>query len=277
MRVGRNGTAPPEKPHGHDSRTGDANVWSTWPVKRIEDPAAVTWLEDDAKAPIFAGIEPSGYPAYARLFHAIYEAPGGSDPAGLTYDDLQRDEVTQGRSTVIGGINLDEMAVASGVSLGWTVRPPGWRRLRWQGLARRHGLIFQGTERNERLFGDVFQSGSWPASLRPPPEGSLDLEGFLRLVQLLHESCGDSQVTAHYCMLATRDWSRNLLFRGSLTSIVTLALEAEVCSSPQNWWSEDRSWVVYTDWDLTTTTVCGPDVLIERLVSDEFLECYRVP
>ena len=95
-------------------------------------------------------------------------------------------------------------------------------------------------------------------------------------MQLICEGCGDAQVTAHYCMLATREWSRNLLFRGPLTSMPSLALEADVWSSPQNWWAEDPSWVVYTDWDLTTTTICRSDALIERSLADECLECYRV-
>ena len=42
--------------------------------------------------------------------------------------------------------------------------------------------------------------------------------------------------------------------------------------TPSNFWPSDRSWFVYTDWDLWGTKVSGPAVLINAIRSDPNLE-----
>lgn len=57
------------------------------------------------------------------------------------------------------------------------------------------------------------------------------------------------------------------LYRGRLGDAPGLYADDRFSASPQNWWIADRSWLVYTDWDLTTTTVCGEEELIEAVVN----------
>jgi hypothetical protein len=42
--------------------------------------------------------------------------------------------------------------------------------------------------------------------------------------------------------------------------------------SPSDWWPEDRSWFVHTDWVLSATKVIGSREPIDAIVSDEHLE-----
>ncbi|WP_116209649.1 hypothetical protein [Streptomyces olivoreticuli] len=47
--------------------------------------------------------------------------------------------------------------------------------------------------------------------------------------------------------------------------------------SPSNLWPEDRSWIVYTDYDLWETKIVGPAALINALVGDTEIEAVRLP
>ena len=51
----------------------------------------------------------------------------------------------------------------------------------------------------------------------------------------------------------------------------------EVCASPSNIWPEDRSWFVYSDWDLSGTRVSGTAKLIDAVVADLKLETINYP
>src|SRR4051812_6190895 len=42
--------------------------------------------------------------------------------------------------------------------------------------------------------------------------------------------------------------------------------------SPSNFWAEDRSWALCTDYDLWGTKIVGPPVLIEALLNDTVVE-----
>ena len=47
--------------------------------------------------------------------------------------------------------------------------------------------------------------------------------------------------------------------------------------SPSNFWPEDQSWFVYTDWDRSSTKVSGNADLINRLATDPELETVSLP
>ncbi|MFH8788271.1 hypothetical protein [Streptomyces roseoverticillatus] len=47
--------------------------------------------------------------------------------------------------------------------------------------------------------------------------------------------------------------------------------------SPSNFWPEDRSWVVCTDYDLWGTKAVGPATLVKALINDTGIEAVRLP
>ena len=46
-------------------------------------------------------------------------------------------------------------------------------------------------------------------------------------------------------------------------------------STPSNLWPTDKSWFVYTDWDLMATKVSGPAELVAAIEADDELESLR--
>lgn len=71
---------------------------------------------------------------------------------------------------------------------------------------------------------------------------------------------------------------RNLHVRaGRLGDAHALYDNPEADFTPSNLWAEDRSWVVYTDYDLWATKVSGPEHLVEALLRDPEIEAVRLP
>jgi hypothetical protein len=210
-------------------------------VRRTDDYAAYQWLEEAGGKPIFAGLEPPGYPAYVRLFHVLYE-PAGREAA--TPATAQSSEA---------------------------------RRVRWAELADRLNVQFTGEERDHQFF-RASRGRGLPDYIEGVREGSLDDESYLRLTEALLAHSGNVDVVAYYCLLALKTWETPAVFEGRLDEMPSLLQSSNLRSptTPQNWWPRDRSWVVYTDWDLTTTTICASTALADRLLADDLLECTRV-
>lgn len=84
---------------------------------------------------------------------------------------------------------------------------------------------------------------------------------------------------AYYNPLMLRDTDfDNLHVRaGRLGDAELLYNNPEVEFSPSNLWTEDRSWVLCTDYDLWATKVAGPTSLVEALLNDIEIEAVRLP
>jgi len=211
-------------------------------MRRTDDHAAYHWLEEVAGKPIFAGIEPPGYPAYVRIFHALYEpaARKTATPATAQSSDASR--------------------------------------VRWSELADRLKVQFTGAEHDHRFF-HATRGRGLPDYIEGVREGSLDDESYVRLTEILLAHSGNLDIVAYYCLLALKVWDKPAVFEGRLNEMPALPQSRTLRSptTPQNWWPRDRSWVVYTDWDLTTTTICASIALADRLLADDhLLECTRV-
>jgi hypothetical protein len=119
-----------------------------------------------------------------------------------------------------------------------------------------------------------FPYSSWPATIAPPAEGSLDREQFVRLLDDLAEVSEDgygTMCTAYCSPLASGDFDHHTLFRCELRKLTEL-YDDEDLGSPNNVWPDDPTWLTYTDEDLWATKVSGGRQLIERLMADDELE-----
>ena len=63
------------------------------------------------------------------------------------------------------------------------------------------------------------------------------------------------------------------VYAGSIHDVPELAAELEV--SPSNLWPADRSWLLYTDHDLTATQVSGSRELIAAIEAHQDIETLR--
>ncbi|MEW2028938.1 hypothetical protein AB0901_00220 [Streptomyces roseifaciens] len=126
------------------------------------------------------------------------------------------------------------------------------------------------------------EDGSWPVGIRPPTEGSLDRETWSQLIEILqrYSPAGpDTCCLAYYnpLMMRTFDFDNLHVLSGRLGDAQVLYDIDEPDFSPSNLCPEDRSWIVYTDYDLWGTKVVGPTAPIDALVCDTEIEAVRLP
>jgi hypothetical protein len=253
-------------------------------VREILDPEEWKALADPAWEivgdDLSSGAAAEGWEASVGILHAMYENPDVAST--LTHDEIDRIERGAGPPKTFEptGKPLDiddvaELGVLSGVGTGASSSPGhGWERLWWAELAERLGLEL---EELRYPTGDTFPYDSWPASIQPPAESSLDLLQFERLLGHLSDWSSDGAETE--CIW----WYTGLqflvlpdllarVFRGPLREGRELYDAIGGAGSANNFWPVDKSWFVWTDFDLQGTKVSGSRGLIEALVADPELE-----
>lgn len=281
------------------------------PIDDFDDAAGrLAWLHARSHGDGSAGLHAGGWPDSIWLLHAMFERPDvppithqqwrrafdpdqpGATPtlkelrtlftgdlAGVSDDELQAvvDAARQaGRPD--GGVLVAtaEGLVDTGIPLGYTHTPtePHWRRLFWWEWSARCG----------RTLGDqAYPPGyswfneSFPVSIQPPPEGSLDELTWERLLGVLsRQSSASTAATAYYAPAAPSglrgDWA---MFAGRLSDTRNLLAGRGLACTPSNLWPDDRSWFVYTDADLMATKVSGSAALIAALMDDNHIETLR--
>jgi hypothetical protein len=285
-------------------------------VERLTDSSELDWLENgppfdepydftksgdalirrraaaEPPTPILAshtGIDAEGWEASAWILHACFE--NDILPGGLTHDDVRRIDARARRSlprprpqTV--SEHVDEamlwlLAGDGGTLVNTSCDPPagpGWVRLPWADLWLR--LSVDPRQLHGYPSHEWFSYQSWPVNLTAPCEGTLDRGQLGRLLyHLAAVSPGGEEAScvAYYGAVAVGEYDHDVLYRGALRDVPSLLDGDGPRVSPSNLWPEDRSWFVYTDWDLWGTKVSGPASLVERLENDPELEVVRLP
>lgn len=214
------------------------------------------------------------------VLHTMFEHPR-VDPR-LSHHEVHQQGFCSGSvgPLVIGGVNIDDEAVVTGIPLGRTADPgPGWARPRWSDFAIRVGAPM--ASRSYPPCCKWFPGPSWPASIRPPAVGgSLDRGALLALLEALAADTQaglSAQTTCFLVPTATRHWKKPLVFSGPLSQVADLYDDEPMVASPSNFWPADRSWFVLTDWDLLGTKVSGSSRLIEDLHCHPELEVVQFP
>lgn len=238
--------------------------WRSWLVELSSGDEGVT------------GFDAAGWEASTWVLNFMYEAPDRD--GGLTHDDVHRDAVRRGIAAplIVGSVNLDEVSTVVGNSLGMSTPDPGWFRLRWRALAERLSISL-----NENEFPPCFKwfpYKSWSANLMPPDEGSLDTACLHALVEQLVLFSPQGRATrcvAYYSPLAIGgNFDDTWMEEVNLGEVVSLVDPARGrIGTPSNLWPIDRSWMMFTDWDLWGTKVSGPRKLVDALDSAPDLEC----
>ena len=245
-------------------------------MSRLADPSEqVAWLVRSSGKETLTGYDLDEWPATTWILHAMYENPALK---GLgTHDEWLQRQFAAGdiAPLLIGEVNLDEETTVTGSPLGFVVRPgQAWGRISWRQYINRSGG--KGEHCGYPPCHRWFPPGSWPVSIEPPPEGSMDEESLEALIEVLAASSMGLQTEcfAYYAPLAAGDFDTAHLWQGPLRSISELIAEhgGPYPSSPSNFWSADRDWFVWTDWDLQGTKVSGSERLITAVQASSVLE-----
>ncbi|NEA68246.1 hypothetical protein [Streptomyces sp. SID12488] len=254
---------------------------SLWPLVRS---GATDWLLELCGDGL-TGFMPPAMPDAVWVLNSMYEHNQGSNE--VSYDEHHRARLAAGSTQprTVGAIDLDAVSVTTGGGLGRARHPgPGRRRLRWAELARRTGdpMVPDGLMPSHRCFPSAKKKGSWPLSMIPPTEGSLDRETWNQLIVTLSQ-CGpegpDTRCLAYWSPLSlgATDFDNLHVRAGRLGDAELLYDLSGADFSPSNLWADDRSWVLCTDYDLWGTKIAGSPALIDALLNDPEIEAVRLP
>ncbi|MEU8185381.1 hypothetical protein AB0B85_27825 [Micromonospora sp. NPDC049044] len=247
-------------------------------MKRVEDPAALlAWLAGRPEHETHTGYAPAGWGASTWILHAMYE--NASHAGRGTHHEVRRRGLESGdlAPLIVGGVDLDDGTIDTGTPLGFVVRPgSAWRRVLW---SQQPG---QAPDPRYPPCHRWFPHQSWPVAVQPPPEGSLDEESLTALLDTLCRHSVDGSGTdcvAFFASLPANDYDHVHVWRGPLSAVPELLEErgGSYLFSPTNLWPTDRSWFVWTDYDLQGTRVSGPTPLIEAVRSNPVLETVDWP
>ncbi|MET9031167.1 hypothetical protein ABZW96_37100 [Nocardia sp. NPDC004168] len=249
----------------------------------VADRELVSWLGTPETDLGWCGYKIDSRPDAAWLLHAMYEHESGL--AKLTYDEEQRQRLAAGleKPTRIPGFDLEARSCVIGNELGRSADPgSGWKRLRWTELAARldESVVTEGQYPSFRSLSGAHPSGSWPVSIRPPAEGSLDRESWQTLIDVLIAWCpggADTQCVAYFGPAVSGEFDTGVTVSGPLGGAGDLYDHPSGVGSPSNMWAADRSWITWSDWDLCGTKVAGPTELIDALQAAPDLEALRLP
>ncbi|MEU0544494.1 hypothetical protein ABZ319_31940 [Nocardia sp. NPDC005978] len=249
----------------------------------IADRALVSWLGTPDTDIGWCGYETASTPDAVWLLHAMYEHD--SAPSELTYNDVRQHRLAAGSKepfSLPGLAEIDARSVEIGSSVGRSRHPgPGWRRLRWAELADRLGEqpVPEGMLPCYRCLPGATTNGSWPVSIRPPAEGSLDRESWHVLLEVLTACSPRGAATpcvAYFGPGASGEFDTGITVSGPLGSAAELYDHPGGQGSPSNLWAADRSWITWSDWDLWGTKVTGPPEVVAAVLGSSELEGLRL-
>jgi hypothetical protein len=237
----------------------------------------ILWLDDAVPTPAGGtGYDVESWADSVWVLHAMFEREGAD--SDVTYHQARQADIAAGRDEplVVNGVNFEQGTVDTGVPLGFVRTPaPPWRRLRWAELAAREGFALGADMAWPPSF-QWFPFESWPLRMLPPPEGSLDESTLNALIRVLAEHSHADAVKdcgAFFCPAAMLDVDALMFFAGDLQDVPELV--AELGMTPSNLWPADKSWFLYTDWDLMASRVSGSRELIAAIEIDDELETLR--
>lgn len=147
-----------------------------------------------------------------------------------------------------------------------------WNFTSWKGIADKYGLIFH-SQINQKTFAKKFQKIGWQKNLIFPNEGYLPRQLLMELLNILKLQTASNEVFI-YQMAPHTIWKDN-----KTEDLVKCDFEEVLEYFRDDFigylYPADKSWVVFTDTDLTFTIIGGKRNLIDSIiVSDlEALEC----
>lgn len=224
----------------------------------------------------FTGSDASGWEDNIWILNAFYELPlEGPVP---THDELHKSRIASREiePRIINGVDLDAMTTVIGGGLGYDPRPPAdWQRRTWSEMLNRFGLNVpkDGPPPCFRWF----PIRSLPANLALPTVGSMSEEDFTELINVLGSHSPWPVCSIYFADVFDTSFDPrkpsvyDALLR-DLPAVIKEAAAEQQVFTPANIWPPDRSWLVYTDYDLWATKVSGSFELIKELRTNPFLE-----
>lgn len=224
----------------------------------------------------FTGSDASGWEDSVWILNSFYVLPlEGPVP---THDELRKSRIASGEEEprIINGVNLDAMTTNTGGGLGYERRPSAdWQRRTWSEMLVRFPL--KDPKDGPPPCYRWFPFRSFPANIDLPTEGSMSEEDFTELINVLVNHSPGPVCSIYFADVwdFSPDPLQEPVYDARLRDLPAVIKEAGAghqVFTPANIWPPDRSWLVYTDYDLWATKVSGSSELIKELRTNPLLE-----
>jgi hypothetical protein len=192
-----------------------------------------------------SNLVPGRYSHYCKIIHPIYRNKTVFDE-NLLYGDLDPHERFP--------IELGE-------------------RIRLKDLAKKYNLRYT---KEISSYSIIRLFGSNPRYLIGGAHGEIDDETVKEIISVLQPFTQTSNCYFHYEMLKVPKYYKAQLYYGKLTDVIDLSHDDEVQGSPSCWWEENKSWCLYTEYDLDFSIFGGSKEMVDALLANNFLECIEV-
>ncbi|QFT87861.1 hypothetical protein FIU87_04265 [Bacillus sp. THAF10] len=225
-------------------------------VKRLEKLTPYQWIKDETleidwdKGIYVSHLLPQRYSHYCKIFNPLFRDKNFTDENVFYFEcDPDVDKVESGEKITL-------KAVVDKYQIPYT------------------------KEINSRAIKKKL--GGYPRYLIYGNEGKLDTDELKEVVSELRAFTNDQECYFYYEVLKTiyaqpEDIGEHL-YSGRLNDVLPLSRIGEMggLGSPTSWWPEDKSWCVFTGYDLEYSLVGGSKNLITALLSNPNLECLEV-
>jgi hypothetical protein len=147
-----------------------------------------------------------------------------------------------------------------------------WNFVRWESVAEKYGLVFY-NQISPESFVKKFRKTGWQKNLNFPMEGHLPRSLLINILDILILHSPKDEVHI-YQMPPNTIWKNKFgtdLVKCNFGEVLIYFVKDFIGYL----YPADKSWILYTNTDLTFTIVGGPNKLIERFMNNdiEALEC----
>ena len=220
-----------------------------------------------------AGLFPDPFPAYIKIFHAMFEDLPYTG-SGATWQDVEGASQEAAWQDSLGLAIPGELVRSGTEEFAATDLPRIW----WRELV--PGELLD-ARANWRTLGGAFDGTSWPRRIVGPDEGRLDRASLAALIRCLEDAGVERS-----CVMLLEEWVALMNgYEERCAPAVGLVVTGQVRDAerfdelfdvtPRWWWAVDHGWFLYTDVDSCVTWVAGPEELIDRIESEPVLETLR--
>lgn len=226
------------------------------------------WLLDcysnkNTKPRIIGDFVPHNYSAYCKILHKMFEDPNYTN-LKFTYQDV-RNGLVRIEDEDYYSNNIYSSEIPS-FKLNRT------KRVTWKELSERFGVEYNSNIK-DGSFSQVFKSSA-PIYLYGGNEGTMDKEDIDKLLPIITKHSNSRAYYFFFTFLCTKDYEDEL-FKGDLNEIYELS-EMHRNYTPTYFWDEKKEWLVWTDYDLEYTIVCGTNELINDILKNEYFEAFKI-
>ncbi|RFA06568.1 hypothetical protein B7R21_19560 [Subtercola boreus] len=230
----------------------------------------IAWLADAAASTshgAVVGYDISGWDDSVWVLHSMYKDVESS-----------ADAPNKRPRTLLGEATGSPVDLSTGIPLEYSPTPvEKWTRLPWSELACR--LNFELGAGMSNPPSDSWLPPALPANILAPNEGQLnekDLQSVVDAVKTILPETTEECI-AFFAALPAQEFDSATVYSGSLNDLQQLVRTETGHATPSNIWPIDRTWFIYTDWDLLATKISGPVELINAIEASPELETIRWP